>query len=283
MLRTFSLTLFFFLIALTNKAQNIQDITTPIDSLLEFFDEQLQEESPKLDKSTLEENIKKAQLYTFQLNRINQTVNQTLDTSTLERVLPRVEAFAIIVGDRLENQESKINLRFLNALENWLGYTSEELNNGEKLISARVTQLMEARLKLDSIQQDGLLRANLRDTTLLPEYQQTISTLKTNLSKTDSTLNQQRLLAASYQSRASNLVIRLSDIRERIIGQKRDLEKALFEKETNYIWEPRDFPSTERLILIFRDSFRFNLNITRNYINNHLGTTFFLFLLVYLL
>jgi len=39
MLWTFSLTLFFLLIILTNKAQNIRPMTTPIDNLLEFFDE----------------------------------------------------------------------------------------------------------------------------------------------------------------------------------------------------------------------------------------------------
>lgn len=281
-IRTFTLLLLFSLNALPNYAQVLQEISTPIDSLLEFFDEQLQENTPKVDRLTLEENIKKAQQYTLQLNRVNHVVNQSLDTAKLGRILPRAELFSVLAGTRLENQETKMNLRFLNALENWMVSISEELTNGERLISNRAAQLMEVRLKLDSIQQDALMRASLRDTTLLPEYQLTISTLRTNLSKTDSTLNQQRLIAASYQSRASNLIIRLNDIKDRIIGQKRELERALFEKETNFIWEPRDFPSTERLIYVFRDSVRFNLNITRNYIINHLGTTFFLLLLVIL-
>ena len=233
-----------------------------------------------VDRVTLEDNIKKGQDFTFQLNRISQIVNNSLDTTEIQRILPNAERFIIIVGTRLENEDVKMNLRYINALENWLGSIKVHISDGEKLISSRVNQLFEVRLKLDSIMQHSLMRTNLRDTTLLPEYQRTITNLKATISKTDSTLNQQRLVVANYQSRTFNIIVKINEIEERMQSQKRSLEKALFQKETNFIWEPRDFPKTERLIFIFRDSFKFNISIIRNYVNGNLSLTIFLMLII---
>ncbi|MFD2202029.1 mechanosensitive ion channel family protein [Shivajiella indica] len=244
---------------------------------MEFSEEQA---APLTERVTLEDNIKKAQDFTSQLNGINQVVNDALDTTELERILPNAERFITIVGDRLENQEVKMNLRYINALENWLESIKLNTTNGEKQISNRVDQLFAVRMKLDSIMQHSLMRVNLRDTTLLPEYQRTISSLKNNVNKTDSVLNHQRLEAANYQSRTFNILVKINEIEERMHVQKRALEKALFQKETNFIWEPRDFPKTERLIFIFSDSFKFNVSIIRNYINRHIGLTIFLLVVV---
>ncbi len=256
-----------------------QDTTASIDSLLEFSEKMITPKEIKEDQRSLEENIKKAQQFTFQLNRINQTVNNPLDTILIQELIPNADRYIDIVGRRLETQDSKINLRYLNALENWLNSILQDLLKAEESINKRVDQLFDVRIKLDSIKQDELTRSSLRDTTLVPGYQQTIDNLNDRLVKTDSILNQERFFAAGYQSRISNLIIRMNDIEELIENQKRILERALFEKETNFIWEPNPFPSTKRLIFNFRDSFRFNLNITRNYIGNHLGNNIFLLML----
>jgi potassium-dependent mechanosensitive channel len=250
---------------------------TLVDSLLELSDEPT---VPLVERVTLEDNIKKAQNFTFQLNGINQVVNNYLDTTELEKILPNAERFLAVVGERLDNQDSKMNLRYINALENWLGSIRVRVTSGEKLITSRVDQLFEVRQRLDSIKHHNLMRTNLRDTTLLPEYQLTFNSLKTNISKTDSALNLQRLEAANYQSRIFNIIVKLNEIEDRMHSQKRALEKALFQKETNFIWEPRDFPRTERLIFVFRDSFKFNISIIKNYINNHLALTVFLIVIV---
>jgi potassium-dependent mechanosensitive channel len=279
-LKIFILILFGFLGFKSNC--HAQDTTANplilIDSLLELTGD---EAAPKTERVSLEDNIKKAQDFTFQLNRINQVVNNALDTTELQKIIPNAERFITVVGSRLENEDAKMNLRYINALENWLGSIKVNVQEGEKLITNRVNQLFEVRLTLDSIMQHHLMRTNLRDTTLLPEYQRTISSLKTNISKTDSTLNRQRLEVAKYQSRTFNIIVKINEIEERMHSQKRTLEKALFQKETNFIWEPRDFPKTEKLIFIFRDSFKFNISIIRNYINSNLILSIFLVLVVF--
>ncbi|EKB51144.1 mechanosensitive ion channel domain-containing protein [Cecembia lonarensis] len=264
-------------------AQGTPTTSSPIDSLILVEEEEGIQEKEKIDRVTLEENIKKAQTYTIALNRINQRVNDFMDTASIDKAIPSAERYLEVVGRRLENQDVKINIRYLNALENWLNYIVSDLNEADGKITRRVDELFSARLKVDSIKQDEIMRISFRDTTLLPEYQLTLSNLNTNLLRVDSTLNARRLLVAGYRSKVSSLLINLNLLEEKILSQKRVLERALFEKETNYIWEPREFPSTERLIFIFRDSFRFNLNITRNYINKHPFISITLLLSIFLL
>lgn len=247
-----------------------------IDSLLEITDTDV---VPKTERISLEDNIKKAQDFTFRLNTINQLVDDFLDTTEFERILPMAERFLDIVGNRLDDDGTKMNLRYISALENWLGIIRVEVSNAEKLIADRVNNLSNVRLELDSILNHSLMRISLKDTSLLPEYQQNIKNLKTKAAKTDSLLNQQRLEAVGYQSRTFNIIVRINEIGDRMKSQKRNLEKALFKKETNFVWEPRDFPKTERLIYIFRDSFIFNTSIIKNYVGRHLPMTVFLILL----
>ncbi|MGY6744562.1 MAG: mechanosensitive ion channel domain-containing protein [Cecembia sp.] len=256
---------------------------SPIDSLIDIGQETTPQEPERIDRLTLEDNIKRAQTFTLSLNRINQQVNKYLDTASIEKIIPNAERYLGLVGLRLESEDSKINIRYLNALETWMNYLVTDLQEADEIISRRVDELFSARLRVDSIKQDEVMRLSFRDTTLLPEYQQTLSNLSNNLNKIDSTLNTQRLLVASYRSRISSLLIRFSEIEERIYFQKRVLERALFEKETNYLWEPREFPSTDKLIYIFRDSLRFNWNITLNYINKHPLISIFLLLTIVLL
>lgn len=183
----------------------------------------------------------------------------------------------------MDNPESRINLRYINALINWHDATADRIVVAERIITSRVRELAVVKQKLDSIRQDPIFNSHLRDSTLLPEYQQTIKTLRVNFEKSDSSLNVERLKVATFQSRVSNFNIRINELNERLNTEKRNLENALLSKENNFIWEPKEFPNTERLTHVFRDSLRFNLVILNGYITNHLGISFFLALVVFLI
>jgi potassium efflux system protein len=263
-------------------AQISQENLSSIDSILNLSSEVSGLDTLPQEQITVEESIRRTQDYTIKLNSINQMVNNFLDTNSVAKVLPNANRFIELIGSRIDDRDSKINLRYLNAIESWLDNILYELRNDERTVNRRVEELYTARLKLDTIKQDQLLRLTFRDTSFLQGFQETLNRLNTNLNRTDSTLNQQRLLAAGYQSKISNTVIQLNELEERIQNQKRALERALFLKETNFIWQPKEFPRTERLMDIFFDSFRLNLNITRNYINNHPFISIFIFSLTLL-
>ncbi len=261
------------------QVTNVQDL---LDSLI-ISNKNETDSSKGEPKPSLEESIRKTQVYTLKVNELNKTLKNEMDTTLITDEINMAEGIFLIVLSRLEAAETKINLRYLDALENLMTSINSRIATIEELVNDRVDNLSTVKTKIDSIKQDDLVRYNLRDTTLLPEYQSAISNLRSNLSRTDSVLNSQRLQALTFQSRISNTTIKINEIGDNLAFQKKGLEKALFDKETNFIWERRDFPSTERLVDIFRVSINLNQAIVSRYIRNNLGISIFLVLMVFLI
>lgn len=261
------------------QVANVQDL---LDSL--FMSNKIGTDSGKGEpRPSLEESIRKTQEYTLKVNELNKTIRNELDSAFISDEINVAEGIFMIVLTRLEAAETKINLRYLDALENLMASLQSRISIIDETVRNRVDNLATVKIKIDSIKQDDLMKYSLRDTTLLPEYQTAIVNLRSNLSRTDSVLNSQRLQSLTFQSRISNITIKINEIGDNLAFQKRGLERALFEKENNFIWERRDFASTERLVEVFRVSLNLNQAIVSRYIRNHLGISIFLVFLVFLI
>ncbi|WP_373493244.1 mechanosensitive ion channel domain-containing protein [Aquiflexum sp.] len=259
----------------------ISDAQDLLDSL--FMSNEFKTDADSAEfRPSLEESIKKTQEFTLEINELNKILRNELDTIYIsEEIIVAEEVFTTVLN-RLEGVDTKINLRYLDALENLMTSINSRISTIEERVRNRVENLSTVKTKIDSIKQDELMRYNLRDTTLLPEYQSAISNLKTNLGRTDSVLNSQRLQALTFKSRISSITIKINEIGDNLDFQKRRLESALFNKENNFIWEPRDFPNAEKLVDVFVVSLNLNQTIVNRYIRNHLGITIFLVFLVFL-
>ncbi|WP_228780235.1 mechanosensitive ion channel domain-containing protein [Aquiflexum lacus] len=271
------------LIALQGKVSaQITDDEDLLDSVFMSNEKEsdAQKAAPRL---SLEGSIRKTQDYTLKINELNKILKSELDTVQISEVISLSEGLVSIVERRLVSEETKINLRYLSALDNLISSINSRITTIEETVRSRVDNLAAVKTKIDSIKQDDLMRYSLRDTTLLPEYQSAISNLRTILARTDSLLSFQRLQALTFQSRISNITVKVNEIRDNLDFQKQGLERALFNKENNFIWEPKDFPNTESLVDIFRTSINLNQTIVSRYIRNHLGISIFLVLLVFLI
>jgi potassium-dependent mechanosensitive channel len=275
----FVLTLFWSSVFNTTLAQDQQQ--TSIDSFFVTPADTPEQVAPA--RPSIESNIRRAQEFTIKLNGINQLLRREMDTTQINYILPNAETWVGTIEQRLENSETTINLRFIKALTNLVNTNRGQVLDAERIVNERVAQLGTAKEQLDEIKKDDLMRYSLVDTTLLPEYQIAISLLRNRLNKTDSTLNAERLLAAQYQSRVSNVAVQIAEISDRLLIQRRDLERAIFTKENNFIWEPRSFPDTDKLVDVLEVSLRLNLAILGRFLRNHLGFTIFLGLVCYLL
>ncbi|MCS4435062.1 mechanosensitive ion channel family protein [Aquiflexum gelatinilyticum] len=280
--KIFFLFAFVFLTSHFGFAQEIP-VVSSIDSLLELNLEEQMKEVVVDKKPSLEGSIKKVQQYTTTLNGMNQVLKKELDTTEIMQIVPNAQGVLDRITETLSPENTKINLRYLTALENLLAYNERKIRDKDKVIYDRMEELVGLKEKMDSIQNDDLLKYSFRDTTMLVEYQVSIKSLKTLVHETDSLLNSQRILTAVIQSRVSTILndidLRVEDLRQARI----QLERTLFEKENNYIWEPKDFPNTDRLVDIFFDALRINRWIIGNYLSRNIPLTLFLFGLVYLL
>jgi potassium-dependent mechanosensitive channel len=263
-------------------AQDISLIGS-IDSLLELRIEEQQREIIVEQKPSLEGSLKKVQEYTLTLNSMNQVLKKTLDTASIMQVVPDAERVLNRITETLSPANTKINLRYLTALENVLAFTERKIIGFDESVYQRTTELVSLKVKLDSIQNDNLLKYSFRDTTMLIEYQGSIKSLKNRVLETDSVLNSQRILTAVYQSRVTNILneinLRMEDLRQARI----QLERTLFDKETNYLWEPKDFPNTDRLVDIFFEALRINRWIIGNFLSRNIVLTLFLVGMIFLL
>lgn len=254
-----------------------------IDSLLELSIEEELKEVVVDKKPSLEGSIKKVQQFATTLNGMNQVLKKELDTTDIMQAVPDAQRVLDRISETLTPENTKINLRYLTALENLLAYTERRMKDMDEGVFDRIEELVVLKEKLDSIQNDDLLKYSFRDTTMLVEYQVSIKSLKAKVHETDSILNSQRILTAVIQSRVSTILndidLRVEDLRQARI----QLERTLFDKENNYIWEPRDFPNTDRLVDIFFEAMRINRWIIGNYLSRNIPLSLFLVGTVFLL
>ncbi|ERM82311.1 hypothetical protein P872_18655 [Rhodonellum psychrophilum GCM71 = DSM 17998] len=258
------------------SAQDNIDVSTSSDSIL-VSSGQKPTDSIAQPKASVESSIRKNLEFTITLNRINNELEKELDTVEIMQSIPFFERLVNTVNERLEVRGSKVNLRYLSALENFLASIKNQVLDLEKPITKRGNELIAIRDELDAVKKDDLFQYSLRDSTVLPEYQLAITLLKNRMVRTDSVLTSQRLLAASFQSRISSMTIKIEELSSVIDFETRKLEKELFNKENNYIWEPREFTNVEKLGEIFRDSLRLNEVIFSRYFKNHIPISLFLF------
>ncbi|WP_143962357.1 mechanosensitive ion channel family protein [Litoribacter populi] len=219
---------------------------------------------------SLEELIRKNETYTISLNHINAGLSRKLDTLTLYEELPHIEQVIETVGERLQYRESSLNLRYLGAIENLVQNFKTQVESWQQTITERNQDLNSIGEEILSIQEDEDLRFALRDTSLLPEYQKQAHLLRERLSKADSSYHAQRLKLARAQSRVSSTIITLNDFDEEIDERQRQLERRLFAKENNFIWESAEQVEQKRIPRLMKESIALNELILSRYMRENL-------------
>jgi len=267
----------FFFISFNSYAFQQQNIT-PADSLLQAAGVKKEDEAPK---PSLEGSIQKTQEYSAILNGLNRVLLKELDTLEILDVLPQAERLVDLVSSRLESKGSNVNLQYMKALKNLADNVQIQINDLDRKVMLRTEQLAESKTQLDEMRRSDLFSYNLRDTTLLPEYQNAISLIRSRVQHADSLLNAQRILTAAYQSRISSVAIKITELADLVDTEKGRLEQALFKKENNFIWEKSQSASSVRLRDLIRESLKINEVIFFRFISNHLGTTIFLISLAF--
>lgn len=101
---------------------------------------------------------------------------------------------------------------------------------------------------------------------ILPAFQSQLEELKGRIKTGDSLYVERQLNLANYQSRLSGALISLRDFEEEIRERERVLERALFNKEINYIWKPSSYRNTKEISRVIRHSVIINSIIFNGYL-----------------
>ncbi|MCF1749931.1 mechanosensitive ion channel family protein [Mariniradius sediminis] len=232
---------------------------------------------------SLENNIRKIGDFSRAINSITRTLEKGLDTARINEAIPRMERFVTNVDARLKENSNRPNLRLISALEYLVGLADKRAADVNQMINERMDELILAKAQFDSIRADDVMLYTLRDTLLLPEFQESLNDLKQKVSETDSILNLERIHTAEYQYKLAAISLQIENIGEIVKTEKRKIERNTYRREMNYIWNPSDFPKTERIADIFSQSFGFNFLIINSYLKEFPGLSIFLLIVILIL
>lgn len=253
-----------------------------LDTLLKVSEEINPQEEIKEEKPSLEGSIRKSQEYTIQLNRMNFTLSKELDTLEIMEGIPLAELLSGVVRERLNDGNSKISIRYINELDNLLRNIRGQVEVAEKKVTLRTEELVLVRDQLQEIKDDQIFRLDVRDPSILREYQTAISQLREQVEKTEELLSEQRVFTAYYQSRISRMMINISELSEEIDIEKRKAEKALLSKDMSYPWEEKNYDSSLNLSGVFFESLKLNEVIFSRYLKTHWSLCVFLSVIFFL-
>jgi potassium-dependent mechanosensitive channel len=263
---------FFILSYLPVSGQN-SNSDQRADSLLSFSKDSLVVLDPSLRRTdldtmyitpSLEELISKSRRYTFLANEILLELQEPLDTVLFNSEISIMNETLESLRERTNSPNTKFNFRYVNALIRILITTEENNQSLDKIVQKRLGRLGILDSLLMTIKRDDLFIYKIKDTLLLPMYSGEIQNLKKNVYSIDSTLYRQELQAARYQSMLSSISMGLAELKRYVEINKTILEKNLFKKEINYIWESYSIPSPKSILDITFDSLRLNFLLLKN-------------------
>jgi potassium-dependent mechanosensitive channel len=266
-----ALTLFFFsLQSLVFAQKNSSDLK--IDSLLTSIKDSLIILDPDLSDSgtdtlyitpSLEELIKKGRKYTLLANEIMLELQESLDTTRFVDEIPIMNETLQSIRDRISTENTKFNFRYVNALFRLLETTEDSNEELDKIVQDRLDRLQILDSLLSTVKKDDFFKYKIRDTLLLPMYSEEIQNLKKNIYKIDSTIYRQELQAARYQSDLSRIFMGVMELKRYVNINRSNLEKNIFKKEINYIWESYSIPSPKSILDITLESVHLNFLILK--------------------
>ncbi|MFN3997811.1 mechanosensitive ion channel family protein [Algoriphagus sp.] len=269
---------FFISLQLPVFGQN-SNLEQKVDSLLSFSKDSLVVLDPSQRRSasdtvyitpSLEELISKSRRYTFLANEIMLDLQEPLDTAQFNSEIPAMNETLESLRERTNSPNTKFNFRYINALIRILETTDEKNISLDKIVQERLDRLGVLDSLLMTIKRDDLFIYKIKDTLLLPMYSGEIQNLKKTVYAIDSTLYRQELQAARYQSMLSTISMGLAELKRYVETNKTILEKNLFKKEINYIWESYSIPSPKSILDITFDSLRLNFLFLKNQLSESL-------------
>jgi potassium-dependent mechanosensitive channel len=281
--------LFFFLSGRTLAQDSVSIRTDIVDGLFtkdSSLDSLVEASIQASQKPTLEDLISKGKLYSVLANQIKLDLYKPLDTLEYTENLAEFNATIQRVTDNINTVGKNFNLRYINGL-NWVTNNISEKNQEfEKQIETRMSELTKFDSLLKTIKNDKLLTYNLKDSSLIPAYSEAILNLKGDIKTLDSILYSQQLIYARFQSEVSKISISLMSLNQFIETNKRELERSIFTKEINYLWESNSIHSPKTILEISKESINLNWNFLTTYLINNkviVALSILLIVLVYLM
>ena len=177
-----------------------------------------------------------------QSKRLNQQIKLYLksgeDTTAFNQLLERTKAAINIVKDGVFiNKGSNQTQRNLIVSSNILTELSERLERQKNLLDVYANQLIDFRVKIDSLQGDSLVYSFDADSLKIANYIKRLVVIVKELSPVDSSLNKALASTEALQVKVDLTVFELRSLKEDIDIYSFQLSNKSLTREFPYLWE----------------------------------------------
>ncbi|MFC4874092.1 mechanosensitive ion channel domain-containing protein [Negadavirga shengliensis] len=195
-------------------------------------------------------------------------LQRTYDTSFMAEEIPIIELVLERIKEGFASYAERINLQFLNELENLIIGYSSQVTRWQTEAVRRGELILQTGNHLSEVKSGLSVQPVYGDTAYLPAYLEQRHTLLERLHKIDSLFAAQRLTNLQVQSQLSSLNTQLVDLREETRERQRQFRNQLLNRDSPHIWRPQKTPATRDFRVIVRDSLLLNEVILQRYMGD---------------
>ena len=248
----------------TDTAKHIRSINDAYGNL-EVKDQQL----PIAGNDTTIRILEHIQSKTIRLEELKTVLENRLDTADMRETLPRYLSMTDMLTDNAKENAGKLNMRYLMGLEVLVNTMNDNTNAYCEQIRKKTEQLREVEKQLVKLGPDSLLMAGKNDAAL-NLVRRELNTLDSSALDIRHRYQEEKYILSKYQTSISELQIKLLELKNLILAEKKSVQASFWAKEINYAWET---PSYERGVWRKKLSMSNSLNakIMGNYVDRTKG------------
>jgi len=239
-------------------------------------------DSLKVKPLSIEQQIQQTQSFLNTLQEIQTNMMRSRDTSFLREEIPVMELVLSRIREQALIEESTVNLRFLNELENLVIGYQLQVNGWQKEINENVDQLIVSGEKLINIGKTSLSAEEILDKGALQGYFQQKEILKNKFAYVDSIYSIKRNKGFETQTRLTGIKIQLDEILESLRSRQRDFRRNLLKRDSPYLWEVHSSDIEKPLTLVIQETLTLNRLILKHYLQSKYGWLFFILVVSFL-
>lgn len=238
-----------------------------VDSLFVYTDSSAtikKKRSP--DASLLTQVINRAQRHAIELSQIKIQLTESQDTTEMSEELPKIKLMADRIASQMDRDKEKLNLRYLQGIENLIALVKDLNDKFESKVEDRVQRLTAIGNNLEKIKSDSLFNLTLRDTSLIPSINKELALLKNSINTIDSIYLAKEITTAKFQAKISENTILFLELEQFLKANRAQMERSFWKKEINYLWQAPTYEKETSFQEVVKESGTVNLQLLKAYL-----------------
>lgn len=220
---------------------------------------------------SIEQRIQQNQQFLNTVQEIKAGLMKAPDTAIMQNQIPVIELVLQRIREQSLAEQSTVNLRFLNELENLIIGYNQQVNKWQQQIDAKAIDFIELGKKLNRIQEFLDQEKSLVVTDGLQAYFEQKEILQQRFSSVDSMYATKRMAGLRIQTQLSGVKIQLNELLESVRSRQTSFRRDLLKRDSPYLWQSHAITSEKPFSQVIEETLILNRVILRHYLETKYG------------